>query len=96
MCTGPKTRRRKRLRTRAALDAYGYRLKAAGHGENSTFYKCQITVSPVFNPLHGTPALNSTLQVSDGMARLAAASIALQGRPWGKGVWKKYQLYTFG
>ena len=64
--------------------------RARGHGEPSTFYQCPITVNPV------TDAPDESQQVSDGMARLAAASIALQGRPSGKDNWKQYQLYSFG
>ena len=64
--------------------------KLSGHGESSTFYQCPITVNPVSN------APNDTQQVPDGMARLAAASIALQGRPSSTNNWKQYQLYAFG
>ena len=64
--------------------------KSRGNGEPSTFYQCPITVSLVRN------ASNDAQNISDGMARLAAASIALQGRPSGKGFWNQYQLYTYG
>ena len=64
--------------------------RARGHGEPSTFYKCPITVSPVSNPS------DDSQRVSDDMARLAAASIALQGRPSSTDDWKQYQLYSFG
>lgn len=64
--------------------------RARGHGEPSTFYKCPITVNLVSN------ALNHTQQVPDGMARLAAASIALQGRSSYNNTWNQYQLYPFG
>ena len=47
--------------------------RANGHGEHSTFYECPITVNHVSNSLHNEQ------DVSDGIARLAAASIALQG-----------------
>lgn len=64
--------------------------KSVGHGEPSTFYQCPITVSPVSN------VTNDTQNIPDGMARLAAASIALQGRPSNQGHWNQYQLYTYG
>ena len=67
--------------------------KSRGNGELSTFYQCPITVSPV-SPV--SPVTNDTQNVSDGMARLAAASIALQGRPSNQGFWNQYQLYTYG
>ncbi|MCJ1299367.1 hypothetical protein MMC08_002159 [Hypocenomyce scalaris] len=68
--------------------------RAWGQGENSTFFECPVTVDQVSNAVH--PEHN----VSDGMARLAAASIALQGRPDegkdGKDIWPQYQLYAYG
>ena len=64
--------------------------KSTGNGENSTFYACSITVSTVSN------APNETQKISDGMARIAAASIALQGRPANQKSWTQYQLYAFG
>ena len=63
--------------------------RARGHGEESTFFQCPITVNLVSNA-------NGTQQVPNGIARLAATSIALQGRPYPKNIWKQYQLYTFG
>ena len=76
--------------------------KAAGYGESSTFYQCPITVSNVTEVSNNTPVANDTQvsndtqKVSDGMARLAAAAIALQGRPSGNNTGIKYQLYTSG
>ena len=70
--------------------------KAVGHGESSTFYQCPITVSNVTDVSTNTQVSNDTQKVSDGMARLAAASIALQGRPSGNTTWTQYQLYTYG
>ncbi|KAL9126100.1 MAG: hypothetical protein Q9217_004800 [Psora testacea] len=68
--------------------------KSRGHGENSTFYECPITVNAVSN------TTNDTQKVSNDMARLAAASIALQGRPEGNAedekIWTQYQLYAYG
>ena len=64
--------------------------KSQGHGEPSTFYQCPITVNPVSN------TSNDTQQISDGIARLAAASIATQGRPINANVSREYQLYAFG
>ena len=57
--------------------------KAAGHGDSSTFYQCPISVSNVTEVPNDMQASNDTQKVSDGMARLAAASIAPQGRPSG-------------
>ena len=70
--------------------------KAAGHGESSTFYHCPIRVSNVTEVSIDTQVSNDTQQVPDGMARLAATSIALQGRPSGNNTWTQYQLYTYG
>ena len=64
--------------------------KSRGHGEKSAFFQCPITVNTVSN------APNDTQHISDDMARIAAASIALQGRPADNNIWKQYQLYTFG
>ena len=58
-------------------------------GQKFVFYQCPITVNSVSN------TTNDTQEVSNDMARLAAASIALQGRP-SYNTWKQYQLYTFG
>ncbi|KAK4693886.1 hypothetical protein P7C71_g3588, partial [Lecanoromycetidae sp. Uapishka_2] len=56
-------------------------------------YQCPITISPVTN------VTNSTQEISDGMARVAASSIALQGRYVNVGndtIWTQYQLYPWG
>ena len=70
--------------------------KAAGYRESSTFYQCPITVSNAMEVSIDTQVSNDTQQVPDGMARLAATSIALQGRPSGNNTWTQYQLYTYG
>lgn len=68
--------------------------KSVGHNENSTFYKCPITISPVNN-------MNKPTQiVPDSVARIAASSIALQGR-WAANhpheqIWTQFQYYPFG
>lgn len=60
--------------------------------DTSTFYQCPITISEVSNTttnLQGIP---------DSVARVAAASIALQGRwsgPKNKKIWTQYQFYPF-
>lgn len=63
--------------------------RSRGHGEPSTFFKYPITVNPVSN------ATNETQKIPDGMASLAAASIALQDRPSYQNSWSQYQLYPF-
>lgn len=63
--------------------------KARGYGEAAEFFECPITVSEVHN------ATNNTQNVSDGIARLAAASLGLQGRPSNDGKWTQYQLLPF-
>lgn len=69
--------------------------KSEGRGENSTFYQCPITISPVSNTNHDTQI------VPNGIARLAASSIALQGR-WAvngsstKPIWTQFRFYPFG
>lgn len=70
--------------------------KNVGYGENSTFYQCPVTISTVSN------AKTDTQQVPDGIARLAASSIALQGR-WAvngtsstERIWTQFRLYPFG
>lgn len=70
--------------------------KAAGYRESSTFYQCPITVSNAMEVSNNTQVSNDTQKVSDGVVRLAAASIALQGRPSGNNTWTQYQLYTYG
>lgn len=67
--------------------------KSPGAGDHSKFYQCPITVSHVSNvtdPRH---------DLADGMARVAASSIGLQGRfsKTSTGiVWTQYQFYPFG
>lgn len=63
--------------------------KARGHGEAPKFFECPITVSEVHN------ATSDTQNVSDGIARLAAASLGLQGRPDNNGGWIQYQFFPF-
>ena len=64
-----------------------------GSGENSTFYQCPIVVSSVSNIIN-----DNTQTVSDGMARLAASAIGLQGRytSIGTPTWTQYQFFPFG
>ena len=58
---------------------------------SSLFYQCPITVGYVGN------ATQSAHYISDGIARLAASSIALQGRNQdGTDKWAQYQLYPIG
>ena len=68
--------------------------KSLSPTENSTFYQCPISISDVSNVTKGTQ------NVSDGMARIAAASIALQGRwapdGFGNKIWTQYQFYPWG
>ncbi|KAL8829650.1 MAG: hypothetical protein Q9191_001901 [Dirinaria sp. TL-2023a] len=67
--------------------------KSFGAGEPSTFYQCPITVSQVSNVTH--PGQN----ITDGIARLAASAIGLQGRFVGSPpnrTWTQYQFYPFG
>ena len=59
--------------------------------DTSTFYQCPITISEVSN---ATTALQD---VPDSVARVAAASIALQGRwsgPVKNKIWTQYQFYA--
>lgn len=63
--------------------------KAAGYRENSTFYECPISISNVSN------IENETQDVPHDVARLAAAAIALQGRPSIK-PFRQYQFYPYG
>lgn len=58
-----------------------------------TFYKCPITISQVSN------AWNDSQMLPDEMARIAAVSIALQGRWSGKPKnrnFNQYQFYPYG
>ncbi|KAL9622285.1 MAG: hypothetical protein Q9160_003296 [Pyrenula sp. 1 TL-2023] len=83
-CTEGSESRKKQLRGVVGHGAYGY-------GESSSFYKCAITVSTVFN------AEQTEHKVGDGIARIAAASIGLQGgkSDHDKG-WRQSQFYPFG
>ena len=61
--------------------------------DTSTFYQCPITISKVSNASYAT----KYLQVPDSVARVAAASIALQGRwsgPEENKIWTQYQFYA--
>lgn len=62
---------------------------AAGYGDDSTFYECPISISNVSN------IENETQNVPDDVARLAAAAIALQGRPL-REPFRQYQFYPYG
>ena len=68
--------------------------KSQGQGESSTFIQCPITISSVSYTTRDTEIL------SDDLARLAASSIALQGRWTGNDSdhpsWTQYQFYPFG
>lgn len=66
--------------------------RSRGKGEDPEFFECPITVNPVSSASHPSH------EVSDGIARVAAASIALSGRQHGNGTgtWTSFQLYTFG
>lgn len=62
-----------------------------GPNHEITIFQCRITISPIFN---GT---NPAHELSDGIARTAAASIALSGR-WRENFldWRQFQLYQDG
>ena len=64
-----------------------------GYNSTSEFFQCPITISPVKN------SHDPIFDVPDGVARLAAASIGLQGRFAGKGEdanWAQSQYVPFG
>ena len=63
--------------------------RSLGLHEPRQVYQCPITVSNVTN------VKDSTQDISHPMARLAATSIALQGRRNEDNSWRQYQLYTF-
>ena len=69
---------------------WAHKSRGPNPGQKSVFYQCPITVNLVSN------TTDDTQKISDDMARIAAASIALQGRPSSNNIWKQYQLYTFG
>lgn len=52
--------------------------RSIGQGESSTFFECPITVNDVTNV---TKTTTNSQSLPNDMARFAAASIALQGRP---------------
>lgn len=65
--------------------------KKQGPNERSKFYECPITVSLVSNNV------TKEHHIQNRVARVAAASIALQGRWFGtfeNQIWKQYQFYT--
>jgi hypothetical protein len=68
-------------------------------GQPMALYQCPITVSPVSD---NGKEIDDRHKVSDGMAKLAASAIGLQGRYANPPqlnntrVWKQYQLYTWG
>lgn len=62
--------------------------------EPGSFYECPITINPV-----GNSGNDSRTSVSDDVARIAATSIALQGRWSGQlsnPVYTQYQFYPWG
>lgn len=72
---------------------YAYRIPSRDSFHQTTITSCHITISEVYN------ATEDWHHVPDDIARLAAASIGLTGRPTmskGNIVWPQYQLYTFG
>jgi hypothetical protein len=67
--------------------------KSVGSGEESAFYECPITISPVSN------TTTDAQTISDGIARLAASAIGLHGRSAlaeGDEFWTQFQFYPFG
>lgn len=65
----------------------------ADHNQPMAVYQCPISISPVSNVTEDSQI------VSDGMAKLAAASIALQGRYVNVAngqIWTQYQMYPWG
>ena len=65
--------------------------RSKGKTNDEQIYQCPITVTNVTDVTD-----EATQSLSDGMARLAATSIALQGRFSGGGKgWAQYQLYPF-
>ena len=64
--------------------------KNPGATDGPKFYQCPITVTAVSN------ANRTEHKVTDAVARIAAASIALQGRFSGDHVFKQYQFYASG
>lgn len=67
--------------------------KSVGSGAESAFYECPITISPVSN------TTTDAQTISDGIARLAASAIGLQGRSAladGNEFWTQFHFYPFG
>ena len=70
--------------------------RSVGVASKSVFFQCPITVSQVSN------TTDTRQELSDGMARLAASAIGLQGRfvtvgdKKKKRIWTQYQFYPFG
>ena len=70
--------------------------KSWGMGENSTFYQCPISVSPVIN-IRTREEISDERAVPDDVARLAASAIGLQGRSnTVDRKWAQFQFYPFG
>ena len=67
--------------------------KSPGAGDSSLFYQCPITIS------HASNVTDPQHDLADGLARVAASSIALQGRYVNLSsdiIWTQYQFYSFG
>ena len=67
----------------------------ADQRQSMALYQCPITVGPVKN------ATIDSQMISDGMAKLAASAIALEGRyaqveENGPQIWRQYQMYPWG
>lgn len=70
---------------------WAHRTSVPGN-DTSTFFQCPITISKVSN------ATTDLQDVPDSVARVAAASIALQGRwagPLENKIWTQYQFHAF-
>lgn len=70
------------------INVWAHRSKSPHN--DAQIYQCPITVSAVYNATHD----NHT--ISNGMARLAATSIALSGRMNDDKSWNQFQLSTIG
>ena len=68
---------------------WGHRSRRKAVNDAEVF-QCPITIGNVTN------AADDNQHISDGMARLAAVSIALSGRQNADNSWRQYQLYTLG
>lgn len=70
---------------------YALRDMQRGPDHEISIFQCHITISPVFN------IKNPAHELSDGVARMAAASIALSGRIRRQpSAWRQFQLYQTG